>query len=92
MAQSGDWQAATWDEWGALLGWLFNLDPDMTCTYYKDADFFHTQTDGRFRAGVIPADTHAQHRWSYDFANSKPWSGNRINTCTKCSARLIHNS
>jgi hypothetical protein len=88
MAQSGDWQAATWDEWGALLGRLFNLDPTMTCTYYVDAEFFHEQTDGRFKAGDVPEDTHAQHKWCYDFEKSQPWGGSAVHYCNKCSARM----
>lgn len=87
LAQSGNWNAATWDEWGVFLGRLFALDPDMTSSYYVDADAFHKYTCDRFRDGTMPEDTHAQHKWVYDFANSNPWSGNRISYCNKCSAK-----
>jgi hypothetical protein len=80
MAQSGEWKAATWDEWGALIGLLFKLDPNASMSYYEDAKEFHRLTCGRFREGVIPEDTHPQHRWIYD------WEA-KTTRCALCSAR-----
>lgn len=88
QAQSGYWNAATWDEWGVYLGRLFLLDPEMTTTYYADAETFHRQTCDRFRDGTMPEDTHAQHKWVYDFEKSQPWGGSPVHYCNKCSARM----
>jgi hypothetical protein len=40
--------AATWNQWGWFLGYLFAIDPDMTCTYYSSADDFHAKTRFQF--------------------------------------------
>lgn len=40
--------AATWEAWGRFLAYLYRLDPDMTSTYYKSAEDFHTKTHGQF--------------------------------------------
>ena len=70
--------AATWDEWGVVLGAVFGADPDARCDYYEDADDFHYKTGGRFSAGTLPEDTHQDHRWEFvapgEFA------------CTTCTA------
>lgn len=74
----GEANAATWDEWGAFLGALFNIDPNMTCSYYADADAFHARTGYRFEDGTVPADTHKQHKWTF--------VAPREFQCSKCSA------
>lgn len=76
-----NYYAATWDQWGVLLGLLFQMDPDMKVggykrPYYDGADDFHLATDGRFRnvteLGDLP-DFHGDHTF-------------RFGGCTKCSA------
>lgn len=41
--------AATHDQWGWFLAYLFTLDPNMTSVYYDGAVDFHTKTEGAFR-------------------------------------------
>ncbi len=41
---AGDEKAATWDDWGVVLARLFEIDPNMTATYYKDRADFYEQT------------------------------------------------
>lgn len=82
---AGDYNGATWDEWGAVLGALYIFDPTMICggtaktPVYADAEHYHFLTNERFRAGDIPADTHPRHRW--DLQSDMSWA------CKKCSAR-----
>lgn len=61
----GDDYAATWDEWGVFLSWLFSYDPDAVCGDYDDKEHFHWSTGGRFR-NVVALDMHDQHRWIDD--------------------------
>lgn len=80
---AGDDYAATWDEWGIVLGRLFALDPNATCTYYKDADDFHFKTGARFHAL-----THEQqcknHKWEYQ--GTAATGAYHFATCAKCEA------
>lgn len=86
---AGDLYAATWDQWGVFLGYLFGIDPDMLTPYYADAADFDYKTDGRFdpntRAMIDgepaywPADAHGDH--TFDFSGT-PGS----QSCTKCTA------
>lgn len=41
--------AATWNQWGWFLGFLFNIDPDMKCWAYDGANDFHEKTKGVFK-------------------------------------------
>lgn len=83
-AATWDMRAATWDEWGAFLGYLFNLDPDMLCgsspkyAAYDGIPDYRFKTGSRFDSGTLPADTHKRHSWKYD-------TGGRL-YCTKCTA------
>lgn len=90
QAQSNQWNAATWDEWGAFMGDLYTRDPDArwgTSSWgYADSADFDRKTCGRFRDGM-PHDTHPQHKWQYDHATSSPLSDIARHYCTKCSAR-----
>jgi len=93
QAGNGDYPAATWDEWGALMGALYLIDPKAIWGSakgwgYKDAADFNRQTQWRFSEGIVPADTHQQHRWQYDHATSSPLSDIARHYCTKCSARM----
>lgn len=75
MYGAGDYNGATWDEWGAFFGALFRKDPDARCggtlvnPVYRNASHFHYLTANRFqlsRGMHLPADTHPRHRWEYD--------------------------
>lgn len=66
---AGDRNGATWDEWGAYLGAVYLLDPDMTCDAYPLLADFDEYTRGRFSEGVIPEDTHPRHQWRYQQAS-----------------------
>lgn len=90
MAHADYYQAATWDEWGAFFGALYDLDPDARCggsvkrPTYANADDYHYKTGDRFHPRPVfggwtylPADTHDRHRWEFDAAGFQ---------CTKCSA------
>lgn len=68
--------AATWDQWGVFLGFLFDIDPDMVTPYYENARDFHYKTDGRFEDGW-PEDAHGDHVFRYF---------NGMQRCSKCSA------
>lgn len=91
QAGNGQYPAATWDEWGAFMGALYLMDPDArwgTKSWgYDDSADFDRKTCGRFRSGQIPADTHPQHKWQYDYEKSSPLSDIARHYCTKCSAR-----
>lgn len=59
----GDWEAASWDQWGIFLGFIFENDPDAVCWAYKDADDFHWQTGDRFRTLLNAKDATRFHKW-----------------------------
>lgn len=59
-----DYPAATWDEWGIFLAWIFRRDESADATYYKGADDFHWQTGDRFRT-LTPSRQHKLHKWSF---------------------------
>lgn len=66
---AGDYQGATWDEWGAVLGGIFRADPKARmggsekAPVYRNAEQFHVITGERFVEPGIPNDTHSRHRW-----------------------------
>jgi len=59
-----DDQAATWDEWGIVLGHLFRLDQNMRTPYYANADDFNWQTGERFSPDFTPLMQHKMHKFS----------------------------
>jgi hypothetical protein len=65
---NGDY-AATWDEWGMFLGYLFDVDSEMVAgtvkrpTYNGSSDF-HYLTDWRFET-LTPETQHRNHRWQF---------------------------
>lgn len=81
---------ATWDEWGAVIGALYLIDPATVWggtaarPTYADAEHFHAATGDRFRHGVLPADTHKQHRWDRVRTVTGVW----ISRCNRCSATM----
>lgn len=54
----------TYDEWGIVLNALYDLDPDMNATYYRDRRDFHESTGWRFTT-LKWEDQHGRHRWDY---------------------------
>lgn len=65
----GDGQAATWDEWGVFLSWLFAVDPSATTQPYDGLAEFERKTFSRFSEGDVPVDMPVHHgknhRWEY---------------------------
>jgi hypothetical protein len=70
---AGDYNGATWDEWGAFLGALFAADPDAVCggskrnPVYANAADFHWQTGNRFKGRPVePGDCNcgAKYGWT----------------------------
>ena len=92
---AGNYNGATWDEWGAFFGALFEMDPEARCggtlvdPVYRNASHFHYLTDDRFQSYVtesegvsfLPTDTHPRHQWEH-----KGYGYNSPRHCTKCSA------
>jgi hypothetical protein len=60
--------AATWDEWGIFLAYLFSVDPNAWAggtrkrPIYDGREDFHSATGGRFRS-LKQEDQHKNHRW-----------------------------
>lgn len=76
-----DYKAATWDEWGVVLGRLFAMDPNArVARIYEGADHFHYATGERFDRDM-PAQLCPRHKWG-------GWDRNQPNMswCTKCDA------
>ena len=77
---AGDAYAATWDEWGMFLNYLFELDPDMVTPYYADANDFHIKTGFRFETLTAPYQHGGSgHKWQFN-----PDTGRQ--KCTSCEA------
>jgi len=93
---AGDYSGATWDEWGAFFGALFELSPSTRAggsaarPVYANADDYHFQTGDRFHfvagRGHLPADTHPRHRWVYLGTPGDRGVGD--SECSKCSAHV----
>ena len=73
---------ATWDEWGAFIAAIYEVDPgalfgSVKYPVYPNAYEFHGMYQDRFANG-LPADTHKRHTWEIT---------NRLDRkCKKCSA------
>lgn len=77
-------KAATWDQWGVFLAYLFAIDESMVCgtvkrPVYADADDFDYKTAYRFNVPGFPTDAHGDHTFRW---NGVPFQQN----CTKCTA------
>lgn len=58
--------AATWDQWGIVLGVLYSLDPHLKCDAYADASDFSYKTAGRFDdVDGMPTDLSHDHHWRF---------------------------
>lgn len=68
---AGDDYAATWDQWGLFLGYLYSLDDSLMSTYYLTRESFNRETSDRFNvdAGFDPAEPgfplDHDHRFKY---------------------------
>lgn len=58
----GDSKAATWDQWGIFLAYLFRLDPTVKTDMYSDVNNFHWITGERFISLTYP-EQHKRHKW-----------------------------
>jgi hypothetical protein len=85
---AGSGYAATWDQWGVFLAFIFDVDPRTKCWAYANVWDFDAKTryrfspDGNDRAegsDFWPNDAHGDHR--FEFAGVP-----RQQSCTKCSA------
>lgn len=75
----GDGNAATWDQWGVFLNYLFERDTTLTIPrVYENANDFFYKTDGRFEEGW-PEDAHGDHTFRYA---GTPYT----QACNKCTA------
>lgn len=69
--------AASWDEWGVVLAFIFDADPGAYVkNVYADVYDFHGRTADRFKDRALPSDSHPRHVWE---------PGNP-RTCKKCTA------
>lgn len=74
---AGDYNGATWDEWGAFFGALFELDPEARCggteanPVYRDARHYHYLTGDRFQARAESVDG-LPKRWNHLPADTHP--------------------
>lgn len=73
-----DSHAATWDQWGIFLRYLFAIDPNATCYAYNGLDDFDHKTGTRF-AYLTLADSHGDHTFRYSGTAGQQ-------ECTKCEA------
>jgi hypothetical protein len=82
---AGNFQGATWDEWGAFFGRLYSRDDGAVCgSSYTSAEHFHWLTGSRFVGGELPKDTHKRHKWEFDgYAVTGAYG---VSHCGKCSA------
>jgi len=71
--------AATWDEWGFFLAYLFDIDPNLIAgDNYSGRDHFQWCTGYRFvgREPVVRGGTpHDQHKWVWDGDSRYPCKG-----------------
>lgn len=84
---AGDDYAATWDEWGMFFAHLYEIDPQMKCWAYDDADDFHFKTAARFRA-LLPSQQCKNHKW--DYQGTAATAAYHVYTCRKCEALKRH--
>jgi hypothetical protein len=82
-----DYCAATWDEWGVVLGQLFKLDPTARVPQVYEGEYdFAWLTDDRYETDPDePLVMHARHQWD--------WQGQPNERECKCGAiRRWHGS
>lgn len=101
----GNAKAATWDEWGCVIGRLYVIDPAAVWgspgnPIYFNADHFNWTTGNRFAVGyltdrfemvTLPDDTHARHKW--ELQGRCVTGAYYVHECKRCSAvtrRMAH--
>jgi hypothetical protein len=78
---AGTGKAATWDQWGVFLDYLFMEDDDLTIPrVYPTRYDFDARTAYRFEDAEFPVDYHGDHTFRYSGIPCEQ-------QCTKCSAR-----
>ncbi len=80
-----DYSAGTWDEWGVVLGRLFELDPNArVARVYEGAEHYHEVTGDRFRPDRLPERLCPRHKWNcLDYDRR---TGDGVSECPKCGA------
>lgn len=74
-----DYAAATWDEWGVVLGRLFELDPSARVPgVYEGFYDFHELTMERYYPSDLPDVLCKRHKWTIGQI--------RYQECSKCGA------
>ena len=92
---SSEYQAATWDEWGAFLGALYAADANARCggsvkyPIYRNAEHFHFSTGNRFQIEMKLSPE--GQIWNHLPANTHPrhrweYRSQAGFACTKCTA------
>lgn len=77
--KNSDGYAATWDEWGIFLNYLFKMDPDaIAAGAYEGRDEFLLKTDWRF-TDLTADEACPNHKWEYAGVP-------REHICKKCEA------
>lgn len=78
--RSGEYRAATWDQWGVFLGALYRQDAAMVSAY-QSADHFLWSTNGRYSgAFFVPC---LLHKWQHEYDR---YAAHGHQTCAKCGA------
>lgn len=82
----GDWETATWDEWGIVFAHLFDIDPEAHCgkNGYQSAEHYHWVTGNRFRT-LTPLLQHKRHNWLSGVGGTSITGTFHVRTC-KCGA------
>lgn len=77
-----DYSAGTWDEWGVVLGRLFDMDPNArVARIYEGAEHYHYVTGDRFHPNRLPERLCPRHKWDRH--------GDSTATCKKgCGAEM----
>ena len=79
--RSGEYRAATWDQWGVFLGALYRQDSAMDCGAYVNAEHFAWSTHGRY--GGAEFEPCKLHKWD---ALTESWRESGAAKCRKCGA------
>lgn len=76
-------KAATWDEWGMVIDFLFLLDEDAVIGQYKGYEHFKACTFGRYESLTQPY-AHGNHKWERNMTTG-------ASECTGCDAKFDFN-
>lgn len=84
-AMRNNYKAATWDEWGTYLAYLFADDATLKAGPYLSAEHFHWSTGNRFTHGM-PDDAHKQHHW--ELSGVAVTGAYHVYECKECDAMM----